>query len=80
MTAHTCALCDMALVMWDSLDTSRPARRGYDVSMEVDETTRRLSRSARAEQRSAGYGGLKVDEYGYAADGAYHPALDGGGQ
>jgi len=55
MTAHTCALCDMARVMWDSLDTSRPARRGYDVTLDVDETTRRLSRSARAEQRSGRY-------------------------
>jgi len=80
MTACTCALCDMARVMWDSLDTSAPARRGYDVTLEIDAETRRLSRSARAEQRSAGYGGLRVDELGYDAAGTYYPSLDGGGQ
>lgn len=29
---------------------------------------------------AAGYGGLRVDEFGYEADATYHPSLDGGGQ
>lgn len=62
------------------LATPAPAVN-YDASGECDEETRlRLSRSAQRSQRSAGYGGLRVDEFGRDRDGAWFPQYDGGGQ
>lgn len=63
--------------IWNTITT--PQRRGYDPTLDGDQATR-MSKAGRSAQRSVGYGGLKVDEYGREADGSYHPALDGGGQ
>lgn len=47
---------------------------------EADIDAPALSRAARQSQRSSGYGGLRVDEYGRDADGVWYPQYDGGGQ
>lgn len=45
----------------------------------IDENaTARLSRAGRDLERTAGYGGPRVDEYGSDRDGGYWPSLDGG--
>lgn len=55
-------------------DAAPPQR---ELAIELGLPTPRMSKSARAAERSGGYG-LRVDEYGYQADGTWHVELDGG--
>jgi hypothetical protein len=51
-----------------------------DLAIELGVPIPALSRAARQSQRSGGYGGLRVDEYGYDREGRHYEEYDGGGQ